>query len=150
MIGPYSLIHVDSGRNNRLFFRKSAQHAPARSVVLWPTKPWPHSCLFNLSVPNKIWPMQLSVTSPIAIAHRNRIEGRILDASRHFDATTQTHMIALAIEYRQAEKNTPPVRSKFLNLNERLSIFRSAWLGLYNKSAFPTQLCFLSEITEEL
>ncbi|KAJ8523219.1 hypothetical protein ONZ45_g283 [Pleurotus djamor] len=32
----------------------------------------------------------------------------IIDASRQFDAATQANMIALAIEYRQAEKNTPP------------------------------------------
>ncbi|KAG6862554.1 hypothetical protein C0995_000102 [Termitomyces sp. Mi166 len=32
----------------------------------------------------------------------------IIDASRQFDATTQANMIALAIEYRRAEKNTPP------------------------------------------
>jgi hypothetical protein len=34
-----------------------------------------------------------------------------LDASRQFDAATQANMIALAKEYRQAEKNTPPVGS---------------------------------------
>lgn len=33
----------------------------------------------------------------------------LLDASRQFDATTQANMIALAKEYRQAEKNTPLV-----------------------------------------
>ncbi|KAG6842343.1 hypothetical protein C0991_010633 [Blastosporella zonata] len=32
----------------------------------------------------------------------------IIDASKQFDATTQATMIALAQEYRQAEKNTPP------------------------------------------
>ncbi|GLB40387.1 hypothetical protein LshimejAT787_0802580 [Lyophyllum shimeji] len=32
----------------------------------------------------------------------------IIDASRQFDAATQQNMIALAKEYRQAEKNTPP------------------------------------------
>ncbi|KAG6851103.1 hypothetical protein H0H93_000983 [Arthromyces matolae] len=32
----------------------------------------------------------------------------IIDASRQFDNATQANMIALAIEYRQAEKNTPP------------------------------------------
>lgn len=31
------------------------------------------------------------------------------DASRQFDAATQANMISLAKEYRQAEKNTPPV-----------------------------------------
>ncbi len=34
----------------------------------------------------------------------------ISDASNQFDATVQANMIAIAIEYRQAEKNTPPVR----------------------------------------
>lgn len=33
---------------------------------------------------------------------------QIIDASRQFDAATQANMIALAKEYRQAEKNTPP------------------------------------------
>ncbi|KDQ24717.1 hypothetical protein PLEOSDRAFT_1047638 [Pleurotus ostreatus PC15] len=32
----------------------------------------------------------------------------IIDASNQFDATIQANMIAIAIEYRQAEKNTPP------------------------------------------
>lgn len=32
----------------------------------------------------------------------------IIDASKQFDATTQANMIAIAKEYRQAEKNTPP------------------------------------------
>ncbi|KAJ8518476.1 hypothetical protein ONZ45_g4457 [Pleurotus djamor] len=32
----------------------------------------------------------------------------IIDASAQFDAATQANMIAIAIEYRQAEKNTPP------------------------------------------
>ena len=38
-------------------------------------------------------------------------KGQFLDASRQFDAVTQANMFALAIEYRHAEKNTPPVRS---------------------------------------
>lgn len=33
----------------------------------------------------------------------------IADASRQFDAATQANMVAIAQEYRQAEKNTPPV-----------------------------------------
>ncbi|KAK0469659.1 uncharacterized protein EV420DRAFT_55475 [Desarmillaria tabescens] len=33
---------------------------------------------------------------------------QIIDAAAQFDADTQANMIALAIEYRQAEKNTPP------------------------------------------
>lgn len=33
---------------------------------------------------------------------------RIVDASKQFDAATQANMLALAKEYRQAEKNTPP------------------------------------------
>ncbi|KAG5724694.1 hypothetical protein E4T56_gene3752 [Termitomyces sp. T112] len=32
----------------------------------------------------------------------------IIDAGKQFDATTQSNMIMLAIEYRQTEKNTPP------------------------------------------
>ena len=32
------------------------------------------------------------------------------DASRQFDAATQANMIRLAKEFRQVEKNTPPVR----------------------------------------
>ncbi|TFK40388.1 hypothetical protein BDQ12DRAFT_664848 [Crucibulum laeve] len=32
----------------------------------------------------------------------------IIDASKQFDAATQANMIAIAKEYRQAEKNTPP------------------------------------------
>ncbi|CAA7264939.1 unnamed protein product [Cyclocybe aegerita] len=32
----------------------------------------------------------------------------IIDASKQFDAATQAAMVAAAIEYRQAEKNTPP------------------------------------------
>ncbi|KAH6909071.1 hypothetical protein BKA70DRAFT_1426221 [Coprinopsis sp. MPI-PUGE-AT-0042] len=32
----------------------------------------------------------------------------IIDASLQFDAATQAAMLAIAIEYRQAEKNTPP------------------------------------------
>ncbi|KAJ8521041.1 hypothetical protein ONZ45_g2205 [Pleurotus djamor] len=32
----------------------------------------------------------------------------IIDAAKQFDAATQANMIALAIEYRQSEKNTPP------------------------------------------
>jgi hypothetical protein len=32
-----------------------------------------------------------------------------LDASKQFDATTASTMVAAAIEYRQVEKNTPPV-----------------------------------------
>ncbi|KAF8349140.1 hypothetical protein F5887DRAFT_949554 [Amanita rubescens] len=36
------------------------------------------------------------------------IADQIIDASRQFDKATQMKMIALAIEYRQAEKNTPP------------------------------------------
>jgi hypothetical protein len=34
-----------------------------------------------------------------------------LDASKQFDAATQAHMISLAKQLRQAEKNTPPVGS---------------------------------------
>ncbi|KAI9461595.1 hypothetical protein BJY52DRAFT_1116828 [Lactarius psammicola] len=33
---------------------------------------------------------------------------QIIDASKQFDAATQANMLALAKEYRQAEKNTPP------------------------------------------
>ncbi|KAK0500359.1 hypothetical protein EDD18DRAFT_1438763 [Armillaria luteobubalina] len=33
---------------------------------------------------------------------------QIIDAAAQFDAATQANMIALALEYRQAEKNTPP------------------------------------------
>ncbi|KAK0204895.1 hypothetical protein DFS33DRAFT_1382785 [Desarmillaria ectypa] len=33
---------------------------------------------------------------------------KIIDAAAQFDANTQANMIELAIEYRQAEKNTPP------------------------------------------
>ncbi|KAF7355652.1 hypothetical protein MSAN_01483000 [Mycena sanguinolenta] len=33
---------------------------------------------------------------------------QIIDASKQFNGTTQQTMIALAIEYRQVEKNTPP------------------------------------------
>ncbi|KAJ6515494.1 hypothetical protein C8R45DRAFT_1086687 [Mycena sanguinolenta] len=33
---------------------------------------------------------------------------QIIDASKQFNGTTQQTMIALAIEYRQTEKNTPP------------------------------------------
>ncbi|KAI0359976.1 hypothetical protein OH77DRAFT_1493446 [Trametes cingulata] len=33
---------------------------------------------------------------------------QIIDAAQQFDAATKANMIALAIEYRQAEKNTPP------------------------------------------
>lgn len=33
----------------------------------------------------------------------------LLDASKNFNSTTATAMVAAAIEYRQAEKNTPPV-----------------------------------------
>ncbi|PPQ67480.1 hypothetical protein CVT25_006021, partial [Psilocybe cyanescens] len=36
----------------------------------------------------------------------------IIDASKQFDAATQALMLAAAIEYRQAEKNTPPDFSK--------------------------------------
>ncbi|KAF9007074.1 hypothetical protein BDQ17DRAFT_1238240 [Cyathus striatus] len=32
----------------------------------------------------------------------------IIDASKQFDAATQANMIAIAVEYRQTEKNTPP------------------------------------------
>ncbi|KAF5327607.1 hypothetical protein D9619_004807 [Psilocybe cf. subviscida] len=32
----------------------------------------------------------------------------IIDASKQFDAATQTAMVAAAVEYRQVEKNTPP------------------------------------------
>lgn len=32
------------------------------------------------------------------------------DASKQFDAATAKNMVNLAIQYRQAEKNTPPVR----------------------------------------
>ena len=32
-----------------------------------------------------------------------------LDASRQFDAATQANIISLAKQFRQAEKNTPPV-----------------------------------------
>lgn len=35
----------------------------------------------------------------------------LLDASKSFDATTAAAMVAAAIEYRQAEKNTPPVNN---------------------------------------
>lgn len=34
---------------------------------------------------------------------------QIIDAAQQFDDATKANMIALAIEYRQAEKNTPPV-----------------------------------------
>ncbi|KAF7352466.1 hypothetical protein MVEN_01211500 [Mycena venus] len=33
---------------------------------------------------------------------------QIIDASKQFDAATQKNMLAIAIEYRQTEKNTPP------------------------------------------
>ena len=33
----------------------------------------------------------------------------LLDASKNFNSTTAAAMVAAAIEYRQAEKNTPPV-----------------------------------------
>ncbi|KAJ3494189.1 hypothetical protein NMY22_g20108 [Coprinellus aureogranulatus] len=39
----------------------------------------------------------------------------IIDASKQFDAATQANMIEIAKEYRQAEKNTPPV-SPFTSL----------------------------------
>lgn len=32
----------------------------------------------------------------------------IIDASKQFDAATQANMVAIAVEYRQVEKNTPP------------------------------------------
>jgi hypothetical protein len=34
-----------------------------------------------------------------------------VDASTQFDAATQALMVAAAVEYRQVEKNTPPVSS---------------------------------------
>ncbi|KAJ7610119.1 hypothetical protein FB45DRAFT_1038166 [Roridomyces roridus] len=33
---------------------------------------------------------------------------QIIDTSKQFNATTQAAMLAIAIEYRQTEKNTPP------------------------------------------
>ena len=36
--------------------------------------------------------------------------GATQDAAQQFDATTRANMIVIAQEYRQAEKNTPPVR----------------------------------------
>ncbi|KAJ6539715.1 hypothetical protein B0H19DRAFT_370598 [Mycena capillaripes] len=33
---------------------------------------------------------------------------QIIDTSKQFDAATQKNMLAIAIEYRQTEKNTPP------------------------------------------
>ena len=38
------------------------------------------------------------------------------DAAQQFDDATKANMIALAIEYRQAEKNTPPVRHAVFTL----------------------------------
>ncbi|KAI5122268.1 hypothetical protein M0805_002349 [Coniferiporia weirii] len=39
---------------------------------------------------------------------QQNLADQIIDAAAQFDATTQANMIALAIEFRQAEKNTPP------------------------------------------
>jgi hypothetical protein len=48
--------------------------------------------------------------------HGIKTKGQISDASRQFNGNTQTSMITLAIEYRQAEKNTPPVCSRVSEL----------------------------------
>jgi hypothetical protein len=58
-------------------------------------------------------------------------------------------MIALAIEYRQAEKNTPPVHSKLLGINVKLRNLDCMTLGLHDESALTTQFCVLSESAEE-
>ena len=34
---------------------------------------------------------------------------KLADAAQQFDDTTKANMIALAVEFRQVEKNTPPV-----------------------------------------
>lgn len=38
----------------------------------------------------------------------------LLEASKQFDATTASTMVAAAVEYRQVEKNTPPVNDPLL------------------------------------
>jgi hypothetical protein len=40
------------------------------------------------------------------------VADQIIDASKQFDSATQANMVALAKQYRQAEKNTPPDFSK--------------------------------------
>jgi hypothetical protein len=41
------------------------------------------------------------------------------DASKQFDAVTAAKMVAAAVEYRQVEKNTPPVRIQVLSIQRR-------------------------------
>ena len=115
IIGRYSFILVDFGRKSQLFLRNSVQLAPVRSVVLWLARQRPHFWLPNRSALNKIWQMQSSVTQ--FSQHTESItKGWILDASRQFSANTRANIVALAIEYRQAEKNTPPVRPRVSDL----------------------------------
>ena len=51
-----------------------------------------------------------------------------LDASKQFDAATAAAMVAAAVEYRQAEKNTPPVSS---HNSAQLYFFAKAQLGFH-------------------
>lgn len=56
------------------------------------------------------------------------------DASKQFDSATQKLMVSLAVEYRKAEKNTPPVRLliEIQRIDDRLIFFQSP--GLLSES----------------
>ena len=47
------------------------------------------------------------------LVFRSTLADSFSDAAQQFDAATKANMIALAQEYRQAEKNTPPVSSPY-------------------------------------
>ena len=51
------------------------------------------------------------IGTTIELCLSNRLLTLIPDASKKFDAATAAKMVAAAVEYRQAEKNTPPVSS---------------------------------------
>ncbi len=55
-------------------------------------------------------------------------------------------MIALAIEYRQAEKNTPPVGFTVLKF---LSLYILRIIGFHYSTSNASQLCLLSDSTQE-
>jgi hypothetical protein len=68
-----------------------------------------HYWLPSPSVRNRTWLIRLSVCSfPLHfICDREGLRD-FTDASSQFDAATQAKMIAVAVKYRQTEKNTPP------------------------------------------
>jgi hypothetical protein len=110
---PCSFTLAGLVKSTQLSSTRSGQLAQAKSVVSWEAKLSPLSLLLNQNARSRTWPMRLSVRSSPDLRYISLTS--LTDAAAQFDDATKENMINLAIEYRQVEKNTPPVRIRIFS-----------------------------------